>query len=168
MNTVLLANLIKIRWIAIVGQLITLFTIFFVFNFTIPLTECLFVVLLSILVNFSSSFIQRGNSTLTDKKTFLFLLFDISQLVGLLFLTGGVFNPFVVLIVAPIIISASYLSALWTILLSLYSILLILICTRNFTYDADDLQYFNYKLYQDPKRISGSNQDPRSKLKSRI
>ncbi len=132
MNTVLLANLIKIRWIVIFGQLITLFTISFVFNFTIPLTECLIVVLLSILVNFSSYFIQKGNSTLTDKKTFLFLLFDISQLVGLLFLTGGVFNPFVVLIIAPIIISASYLSALWTILLSLYSIVLILIINSNY------------------------------------
>ena len=132
MNTVLLINLIKIRWIAIVGQLTTLFTIFFVFNFTIPLTECLIVVALSILVNCYSYFIQRGNPTLTDKKTFLFLLFDISQLVGLLFLTGGVFNPFVVLILAPIIISASYLSALWTILLSLYSILLILIINFNY------------------------------------
>jgi two-component system, sensor histidine kinase RegB len=131
-NTVLLANLIKIRWIAILGQLVTLFIIFFVFNFTIPLTECLLVVLLSILVNFSSYFIQRGNSTLTDKKTFLFLLFDISQLVGLLFLSGGVFNPFVVLILAPIIISASFLSALWTILLSLYSIILILIINFNY------------------------------------
>jgi two-component system, sensor histidine kinase RegB len=131
-NTVLLANLIKIRWIAIAGQLITLFTIFFVFDFTIPLTECLFVVLLSILVNFYSYFIQRGNSTLTDKKTFLFLIFDISQLVGLLFLTGGVFNPFVVLILAPIIISASYLSALSTVLLSLYSIFLILIINFNY------------------------------------
>ena len=132
MNTVLLINLIKIRWIAIVGQLTTLFTIFFVFNFTIPLTECLIVVALSILVNFYSYFIQRANPTLTDKKTFLFLIFDISQLVGLLFLTGGVFNPFVVLILAPIIISASYLSALWTILLSLYSILLILIINFNY------------------------------------
>jgi len=131
-NTVLLINLIKIRWIAIVGQLTTLFTIFFVFNFTIPLTECLIVVALSILVNFYSYFIQRANPTLTDKKTFLFLIFDISQLVGLLFLTGGVFNPFVVLILAPIIISASYLSALWTILLSLYSILLILIINFNY------------------------------------
>jgi two-component system sensor histidine kinase RegB len=131
-STVLLANLIKIRWIAIIGQFITLFTIFFIFNFTIPLTECLFVVLLSVLVNFISYFIQRGNSTLTDKKTFLFLLFDISQLVGLLFLTGGVFNPFVVLILAPIIISASYLSALSTILLSLYSIFLILIINFNY------------------------------------
>ena len=132
MSTVLLANLIKIRWIAILGQLITLFTIFFIFNLTIPLTECLFVVLLSILVNFSSYFIQRGNSTLTDKKTFLFLLFDISQLVGLLFLTGGIFNPFVILILAPIIISASYLSAFWTILLSFYSIVLILIINLNY------------------------------------
>ena len=132
MNTVLLANLIKIRWIAILGQLITLFTIFFIFNFTIPLTECLFVVLLSILVNVISYFIQRGHSTLTDKKTFLFLLFDISQLVGLLFLTGGIFNPFVILILAPIIISASYLSAFWTILLSLYSIVLILIINLNY------------------------------------
>lgn len=132
MNTVLLTNLIKIRWIAIVGQLTTLFTIFFVFNFSILLTECLFVVLLSILINFSSYFIQKGNYTLTDKKTFLFLLFDISQLVGLLFLTGGVFNPFVILILAPIIISASYLSAFWTILLSLYSIVLILIINFNY------------------------------------
>ena len=132
MSTVLLANLIKIRWIAILGQLITLFTIFFIFNLTIPLTECLFVVLLSILVNFSSYFIQRGNSTLTDKKTFLFLLFDISQLVGLLFLTGGIFNPFVILILAPIIISASYLPAFWTILLSFYSIVLILIINLNY------------------------------------
>jgi len=131
-SKVLLSNLIKIRWIAIVGQLITLFTIYFIFNFTIPLTECLFVVFLSILVNFISYFIQRGNSTLNDKKTFLFLLFDISQLVGLLFLTGGIFNPFVILILAPIIISASYLSALWTILLSMYSIALILVMYFNF------------------------------------
>ena len=131
MNTVLLTNLIKIRWIAITGQLTTLFIIFYILNFTIPLTECLLVVILSILVNFYSYFIQRDNPTLTDKKTFLFLLFDISQLVGLLFLTGGVFNPFVILILAPIIISASYLSAFWTILLSLYSIVLILIINFN-------------------------------------
>ena len=132
MNTVLLANLIKIRWIAIIGQLTTLFIIFFILNFTIPLAECLLVVSLSILLNLSSYFIQRGNSTLSDKKTFLFLTFDISQLVCLLFLTGGIFNPFVILILAPIIISASYLSALWTILLSLYSILLILIINFNY------------------------------------
>tara|TARA_B100000029_G_scaffold513685_1_gene614016 strand:- start:2571 stop:3797 length:1227 start_codon:yes stop_codon:yes gene_type:complete len=131
-NTVLLTNLIKIRWLAILGQLITLLTINFALNFSIPLTKCLIIVFLSIIINFFSYYIQKGNSTLSEKKTFLFLMFDISQLVGLLFLTGGIFNPFIILILAPIIISASYLSALWTILLSLYSILLILIINFNF------------------------------------
>ena len=47
-------------------------------------------------------------------------------------MTGGIFNPFIILILAPIIISASYLPALWTIFLSLYSILLILFINNNF------------------------------------
>jgi len=131
-NTVLITNLIKIRWIAIFGQLITLLVIYFILKFSIPFTECLVVVLLSVIINFISYLIQKNNSTLNDQKTFLFLIFDISQLVGLLYLTGGIFNPFIILILAPIIISASYLSAFWTILLSLYSILLILIINFNF------------------------------------
>ena len=132
MDTVLLKNLIKIRWLAILGQLITLFVIYFTLNFSIPLLACLMVVLLSIIINIFSYFIQKDNPTLSDKKTFVFLLFDISQLVGLLYLTGGVFNPFIILIIAPIIISASYLTAFWTILLSLYSIILILYINFNF------------------------------------
>ena len=104
MNTILLTNLIKIRWIAILGQLTTLLIIYFFLNFSIPLAECLAVVLLSIILNFFSYFIQKSNITLSDKKTFLFLMFDITQLVGLLYLTGGVFNPFIILILAPIIV----------------------------------------------------------------
>ncbi len=132
MNTVLLTNLIKIRWLAILGQLTTLFIIYFALNFLIPIFECLLVVLSSIVINIFSYFIQKNNSTLSYKKTFMFLIFDISQLVALIYLTGGIFNPFIILILAPIIISASYLPAFWTILLSLYSILLILIVNYNF------------------------------------
>lgn len=132
MKTVLLTNLIKIRWLAILGQLITLLIIFFIFNFSIPITQCLVVVILSVIINFFSYFIQKNNSTLSDKKTFLFLMFDISQLISLIYLTGGIFNPFIILIIAPIIISASYLSALWTILLALYSTVLILIINFNY------------------------------------
>jgi len=131
-NTILLTNLIKIRWLAILGQLITLFVIFFILDFSLPMFLCLMVVLSSIVVNFFSYFIQKNNSTLNDKKTFLFLMFDISQLVCLLYLTGGVFNPFIILILAPIIISASYLSAFWTIILSFYSIMLILFINFNY------------------------------------
>ncbi len=127
MNTILITNLIKIRWLAIFGQLTTLLIIKLIFNFNIPLYECLAVVSLSLIVNLYSSYIQKNNSTLSYEKTFIFLIFDISQLVALLYLTGGIFNPFIILILAPIIISASYLPALWTIILSSYSIFLILI-----------------------------------------
>jgi len=132
MNTVLLANLIKIRWLAIAGQLITLLTVNLIFNFFLHLIPCLIVVSISVVINIFSSYIQKDNPTLTYKKTFMFLIFDISQLVALLYLTGGIFNPFIILILAPIIISASYLPALWTILLSLYSIFLIFIINDNF------------------------------------
>ena len=89
-------------------------------------------VFLSIVINIYSSYIQKDNPTLSSIKTFIFLLFDISQLVVLLYLTGGIFNPFIILILAPIIISASYLPALWTILLCMYSIFLILIINYYF------------------------------------
>lgn len=127
MNTVLLANLIKIRWLAILGQLITLLVVTYIFNYSIPFFESIFVVFFSLLINILSYFLQKNNSTLTYKKTFLFLIFDITQLIALIYLTGGIFNPFIILILAPIIISASYLPAFWTILLSLYSISLILL-----------------------------------------
>jgi len=124
-NTVLLANIIKIRWLAILGQLITLLVITFILNYSIPFMESIFVVSLSLLVNVLSYFLQKKNPTLSYKKTFIFLIYDITQLIALIYLTGGMFNPFIILILAPIIISASYLPAFWTILLSLYSILLI-------------------------------------------
>ncbi|MDC6448444.1 hypothetical protein PQZ42_05155, partial [Alphaproteobacteria bacterium] len=132
MNTILLTNLIKIRWIAIAGQLTTLLTVSLIFSFSIPLTKCVFVVLLSVIINIFSYYIQRNTPTLSYRKTFIFLIFDITQLVGLLYLTGGIFNPFIILILAPIIISASYLPAFSTILLSLYSILLIFFLNYNF------------------------------------
>ena len=132
MNTVLLANLIKIRWLAIIGQLTTLLIVSLVLKFTIPLEVCLVIVILSIFINIFSYYIQKDNPTLSYKKTFMFLFFDISQLVALLYLTGGIFNPFIILILAPIIISASYLPALWTILLCFYSILMIIFINFNY------------------------------------
>ena len=149
MNTVLLANLIKIRWLAIIGQLITLIIIALFFKFSLPLQQCFFVVLLSILINFFSSYIQKNNSTLSYDKTFFFLIFDISQLIALLYLTGGIFNPFIILILAPIIISASYLPAFWTIILALYSILLIIIIFFYFV----PLDWKNYFITPDLYKI---------------
>ena len=112
MNTILLGNLIKIRWIAIIGQLIAIFFVKFVIKIEIPFYESLAIILFSVIINFYSFIEERKNKSITNIKAFLFLLFDTLQLGVLLFLTGGIINPFSILILAPVITSAAYLPAL--------------------------------------------------------
>ena len=127
MNTILLGNLIKIRWIAIIGQLVAVFFVFFFIKIEIPLFEALTIILFSVIINFYSYVEERKNKTISNIKAFSFLLFDTLQLGVLLFLTGGIINPFSILILAPVITSASYLPALLTVLLSSISIIIIVI-----------------------------------------
>ncbi len=132
MNTILLGNLIKIRWIAIFGQFLAVFIVFYIFKIEILLFEILTIILLSVAVNFYSYFEERKNKSISNVKAFSFLLFDTLQLGFLLFLTGGIINPFSILILAPVITSASYLPALMTVILSTISIMIIVIL--NFYY----------------------------------
>ncbi len=127
MNTILLGNLIKIRWIAILGQLFAILFVAFIIRIKIPFFEALIIILLSVVVNFYSYFEERKNKNINNIKAFLFLLFDTLQLGFLLFLTGGIINPFSILILAPVITSASYLPALLTIILSTISIVIIIV-----------------------------------------
>jgi len=127
MNSILLGNLIKIRWIAILGQLSAIFFVTFIIKIEIPFFEALIIILFSVALNFYSYLEERTNKTISNIKAFLFLLFDTLQLGILLFLTGGVVNPFSILILAPVITSASYLPALLTVILSSISILIIII-----------------------------------------
>ncbi len=127
MNTILLGNLIKIRWIAISGQILAVYFVSYVIKIQIPLFETLFIIFLSVAVNFYSYFEERKNKNISNIKAFLFLLFDTLQLGILLFLTGGIVNPFSILILAPVITSASYLPALMTIILSSISIIIIML-----------------------------------------
>ncbi len=137
MNTILLGNLIKIRWIAIFGQLLAIFIVYFIININIPLFEALTIIFISIVVNFYSYLEERKNKTITNTKAFFFLLFDTLQLGILLFLTGGLINPFSILILAPVITSASYLPALLTVILSSISVLIIILL--NFYFIPIDL-----------------------------
>ena len=132
MNTILLGNLIKIRWIAIFGQSLAVFIVFYIIKIEILLFEILTIILLSVAVNFYSYFEERKNKSISDVKAFSFLLFDTLQLGFLLFLTGGIINPFSILILAPVITSASYLPALMTVILSTISIMIIVML--NFYY----------------------------------
>ena len=132
MNTILLGNLIKIRWIAIFGQVLAIFFVSFVIKIQIPFFETLIIILLSVAVNFYSYYEERKNKSISNTKAFSYLLFDTLQLGFLLFLTGGIINPFSILILAPVITSASYLPALMTVILSTISIIIII--TLNFIY----------------------------------
>jgi len=137
MNTILLGNLIKIRWIAIFGQVLAIFFVSFVIKIQIPFFETLIIILLSVAVNFYSYYEERKNKSISNTKAFSYLLFDTLQLGFLLFLTGGIINPFSILILAPVITSASYLPALMTVILSTISIIIIIIL--NFNYIPLDL-----------------------------
>ena len=127
MNTILLGNLIKIRWIAIFGQLIAILFVSFILNIKIPFFEALIIILFSIAINFYSYIEERKNKSISNIKAFSYLLFDTLQLGILLFLTGGIVNPFSILILAPVITSASYLPALLTVILSSISIMIIIV-----------------------------------------
>ena len=137
MNTILLGNLIKIRWIAIIGQLLAVLFVEFILKIKIPFYEAIIIIFISIVINFYSYLEERKNKTISNLKAFSFLLFDTLQLGFLLFLTGGLINPFSILILAPVITSASYLPALLTVILSCISILIIIIL--NFYFIPIDL-----------------------------
>ena len=147
MNSILLGNLIKIRWIAIFGQILAIIFVSFIIKIQIPFFETLLIILLSVAVNFYSYYEERKNKSISNEKAFSFLLFDTLQLGFLLFLTGGVINPFSILILAPVITSASYLPALMTVILSTISILIIIVL--NFYFIPLDLgqKFFLPKLY---------------------
>ncbi len=143
MNTILLGNLIKIRWIAIFGQLLAILFVYLIIKIDLPFLETLIIVAFSVAINFYSYFEERRSKTINNLKAFLFLLFDTLQLGILLFLTGGIVNPFSILILAPVIISASYLPASLTVLLSLISIIITIIL--NYFYIPLDLgNKFNF------------------------
>ena len=126
-NNILLSNLVKIRWIAIFGQLCAILFVFFYLNIQIPITACLLVVFVSIFVNTFSFVVKKTSHYLSDKEAFYFLLFDTTQLAILLYLTGGIYNPFSLLLIAPLIISASYLPIVYSVILSSLSVLVVLL-----------------------------------------
>ena len=131
-NNILLINLIKIRWVAILGQFLTIILVFFYFKISIPIYSCLCIVLISFIINIYSFFTNKKNNYLSNRKTFFFLLFDTIQLGFLLYLTGGIYNPFSLLLIAPLIISASYLPKVYSIYLLFLSILIILLISNLF------------------------------------
>ena len=119
---------INLRWIAILGQLITINLIYFIFNFKSNLILENLIILIGILSNLYLIYINR-KTQLSDKIAFIFLLIDVLQLSSLIYLTGGIANPFSIFLIIPTIFSSSNLGFKSNLLLVTITILTIIFLT---------------------------------------
>jgi two-component system sensor histidine kinase RegB len=120
-----LRTLIVLRWVAILGQIAAIAAAQVYFDFTLPVAACLAAVGASIAVNLGAVLAFPESKRITDTEAMAYLTFDVVQLSFLLFLTGGLTNPFALLIIAPVIISASALRIGITVTLGLIAIALV-------------------------------------------
>lgn len=119
---------IRLRWIAIIGQLITINSVYFIFNFKFDLILEISPILIGIISNLYLIYINK-NTQLLDKEAFLFLLIDVLQLSFLIYLTGGIANPFSIFLIIPAIFSSSNLGFKSNFLLVTITALIIIIIT---------------------------------------
>ena len=100
---------ISLRWIGIIGQFIAVNFVYFFLNFNFDFFISNIIILLGALSNLYLFFIYK-KTQLSDRSAFIFLLIDIFQLSILLYLTGGIINPFVIFLLIPSVFSSSNLS----------------------------------------------------------
>lgn len=120
-----LRTLILLRWMAVAGQGAALLVSAYLFGMEVPMGPCLLIVGASIGVNLVLAFVAPRNARLTGTFAMFMLLFDLCQLVGLIALTGGLSNPFALLVLVPVTISASALGVRPTVVIGLVSIVLV-------------------------------------------
>lgn len=109
--------LINLRWLAIAGQSIALAIVEWGLDFSLPAVPAFAVVGVTAIVNVALRLFYGSGYRLSDKEAGALLAFDIMQLAMLLYLTGGLVNPFSILFLAPVLISAMALKPRTTLLL---------------------------------------------------
>ncbi|MBI4723801.1 MAG: ActS/PrrB/RegB family redox-sensitive histidine kinase [Rhodomicrobium sp.] len=98
---------IRLRWFAVAGQTATILLIYYGFGFPLPFGLSLALILMSAVLNIGLSITYPRSQLLLSRHAMLLLGYDILQLAGLLYLTGGLENPFAFLLVVPVAVSAS-------------------------------------------------------------
>ena len=149
-------TLVVLRWIAIIGQLITINFVFFFLGFDFPFFYCSIVIFFGVVTNIFLQFREKKN-LLSDFSSAIYLAYDLTQLTLLVFFTGGITNPFVLLLLIPAVVSSTFLSVKSTINLSFITAAFLLVLTiYHFPLpSSDDLHFHvpNYYLYGIPIAI---------------
>ena len=97
---------INLRWIGIIGQFLTLNIVYFLFKFDFNFYLTNLIIFLGILSNLILIYFYQKN-ILSNRASFVFLFLDILQLSTLIFLTGGILNPFSIFLIIPSVFSSS-------------------------------------------------------------
>ena len=119
---------ITLRWIGIIGQLVSVYFVYFYLNFDFNFIYSNLVILIGILSNIFL-IIFYPKTQISDRSALIFLLIDIFQLAGLIYLTGGIVNPFVIFIIIPSVFASSNLGLRTNLFLVITTISLIIILT---------------------------------------
>ena len=143
---------ITLRWIGIIGQLFAVNFVYLFLNSSFDFITSNLVIFLGILSNLYLIFIYK-KTQLSDRSAFIFLLIDILQLGILLYLSGGITNPFVIFILIPSVFSSSNLSLRTNTLLVILTIIIIVFLTFNYqdlpinlNSDFHNNHYFYYSI----------------------
>jgi len=137
---------INLRWIGIIGQLISIYLVYFYFNFNFNFIFTNLIILIGIISNLYLIFIYK-KTQLTDRSAFIYLIIDIIQLSGLIYLTGGIKNPFIIFLIIPSVFASSNLSFRTNSLLVLITTMSILFLTF---YSKDLPEPLNYHFHVSP------------------
>ncbi len=104
-----LRTLVRLRWLAVFGQSVAVLLVAFYLGYPVPLGPCLGLIALSAWLNIFLTIRWRGSQRLSPRMAGLLLAYDSVQLAGLLYLTGGLQNPFSFLFLVPVTVSATSL-----------------------------------------------------------
>jgi two-component system sensor histidine kinase RegB len=105
-----LRTLSNLRWLAIAGQSAALFLVYFALGYPLPILYCGIAIAVSATLNVLLALRYPPTHRLTNREATFYLAFDMLQLAALLYLTGGIANPFALMFVAPVVIAAATLN----------------------------------------------------------
>lgn len=121
-RNVRLDTLVRLRWLAIIGQTTAVLAVHFGLSFQLPLWACLAVIALSAWLNVALRLRFHLTQRIEPDRAAWLLAFDVAELAVLLYLTGGLQNPFAYLFLAPVLLSATALPPRFTLMLGAFAV----------------------------------------------
>ena len=145
---------ISLRWIAIIGQLLSIYIVYFFLKFDFNFILSNLIIFLGVISNLYLVFIYK-KTQLSERSALIFLIIDIFQLAGLIYLTGGITNPFIIFLIIPSVFASSNLGFKTNLLLVIITTLLIVFLTfyskelpapLNEHFHVDDYYYYSIPI----------------------